>query len=53
MLTTYEALFCHALDRTIPALSDIDVTFREKGVEAAERQLADYRRILGKEDARG
>ena len=42
MLTTYEALFCHALDRAIPALSDIDVTFREKGVEAAEKQLADY-----------
>ncbi len=42
MLTTYEALFCEALDRTVPALSNIDVTFREKGVEAAEKQLADY-----------
>ena len=42
MLTTYEKLFCDALDRSIPALSDIDVTFREKGIEAAENQLADY-----------
>ena len=42
MLTTYEKLFCDALDRSIPALADIDVTFRKKGVEAAERQLADY-----------
>ena len=51
MLTTYEALFCHALDRAIPALSDIDVTFRDKGVEAAEKQLADYiRATLRTED---
>ena len=51
MLTTYEKLFCDALDRSIPALSDIDVTFRERGVEAAERQLADYiRATLRTED---
>ena len=42
MLTTNEKLFCEALDTSIPALGDIDVTFRTKGVEAAERQLADY-----------
>lgn len=42
MLTTYETLFCDALDPSIPALSDIDLTFRERGVEAAEKQLADY-----------
>lgn len=42
MLTTYEKLFCESLDTTIPALADIDVTFREKGLEAAEGQLADY-----------
>ena len=42
MLTTYEKLFCEALDTSIPALADIDVTFREKGLEAAEKQLADY-----------
>ena len=42
MLTTYEKLFCDALDSSVPALADIDVTFREKGIEAAERQLADY-----------
>ncbi len=42
MLTTYEKLFCEALDTSIPALADIDVTFRERGVEAAEKQLADY-----------
>ncbi|MBP3572825.1 MAG: alginate lyase family protein [Clostridia bacterium] len=42
MLTTYEKLFCEALDTSIPALADIDVTFREKGLEAAEGQLADY-----------
>ena len=51
MLTTYEKLFCDALDRSIPALADIDVTFREKGVEAAEKQLADYiRATLRTED---
>ncbi len=42
MLTTCEKLFCEALDRRIPELADIDVTFRERGVEAAEKQLADY-----------
>ena len=51
MLTTCEKLFCDALDRSIPALSDIDVTFREKGIEAAEKQLADYiRTTLRTED---
>ena len=42
MLTTNETLFGEALDRSVPALADIDVTFREKGLEAAEKQLADY-----------
>ena len=50
MLTTYEKLFCDALDRSIPALSDIDVTFREKGIEAAEKQLADYIRATLRTD---
>ena len=46
MLTTYEKLFCEALDHSIPALADIDVTFRERGVNAAEKQLADYIRAF-------
>ncbi len=50
MLTTYEALFCEALDRSVPALSDIHVTFRERGVEAAEGQLADYIRASLREE---
>ncbi len=45
MLTTYEKLFCEALDTSIPALADIDVTFRSEGVAAAEKQLADYLRV--------
>ena len=51
MLTTNERLFCEALDTSIPALAGIDVTFREKGIEAAEKQLADYvRATLRTED---
>ena len=47
MLTTYEKLFCQMLDTSIPALAGIDTTWREQGVAAAERQLADYiRRAL-------
>ena len=42
MLTTYEKLFCQMLDTSIPALAGIDTTWREQGVAAAERQLADY-----------
>ena len=51
MLTTYEKLFCESLDTSIPALADIDRTFRERGVEAAEKQLADYVRSSLRTDA--
>ncbi len=51
MLTTYEKLFCEALDLSVPALAGIDVTFREEGLEAAEKRLADYvRATLRAED---
>ena len=36
MFTTDEKLFCEKLDRSIPALADIDVTYKEKGLAAAE-----------------
>ena len=42
MLTTDESLFCEKLDRTVPQLADIDITYKEKGLVAAEKQLADY-----------
>jgi hypothetical protein len=42
MFITDEKFFCEKLDRTIPALSDIDVTYREKGLPAAEQQFADF-----------
>ena len=42
MLITDEKFYCEELDKSIPALSDIDVTFKEKGALAAEKQLADY-----------
>ncbi len=42
MFTTDEILFCEKLDRSIPRLADIDVTYKEKGLAAAEKQLADY-----------
>ena len=42
MMTTNQQLFCELLDRSILELSDIDVTFRDRGIEAAEKQLADY-----------
>ena len=51
MLTTNEVLFCQALDTTIPELSDIDMTYHQKGLAAAERQLADYiRKTLRPDD---
>ena len=42
MLITDEKFFCEKLDRTIPALSDIDVTYKEKGLDTAEKQFADF-----------
>lgn len=42
MLITDRVFFCEKLDKNIPELSDIDVTYREKGLEAAEKQLADF-----------
>lgn len=42
MLTSDQVLFCEKLDRTIPQLAGIDVTYKEKGLLAAEKQLADY-----------
>lgn len=42
MFITDEKFFCEKLDRTIPALADIDKTYIEKGLEAAEKQFADF-----------
>ncbi len=42
MLITDEKFFCETLDTTIPELSNISETFKTKGLEAAEKQLADY-----------
>ena len=42
MFLTDERLFCEELDTSIPALKDIAETFKNKGTEAAEKQLADY-----------
>ncbi len=39
--TTDEELFCTLLDAGYKGLEGIDVTFKEKGLQAAERQLAD------------
>ena len=42
MFTTDEKLFCEKLNTSLPGLEGIDVTFKEKGLAAAEKQLADY-----------
>ena len=42
MLITDERFFCEELDPTVKGLEGIDVTFREKGLCAAEKQLADF-----------
>ena len=42
MFITDERFFCEALDTVnYPALSGIGDTFKEKGLEAAEKQLCD------------
>ena len=40
-ITTDEKLFCEMLDTSYPGLAGIDVTYTEKGLAAAEKQLAD------------
>ncbi len=42
MLITDEKFFCETLDSSIPALSDIADTYKNKGLAAAEKQLANY-----------
>ncbi len=47
MLLTEEKFFCETLDTSIPELSSIAEVYREKGIEAAEKLLADYvRKVL-------
>ncbi len=50
MLITDEKFFCETLDTTIPELSTIAETFKTKGLEAAEKQLADYVRAAADPD---
>ena len=45
MLITDERFYLEELDGGIAGLADIGVTYREKGVAAAEKQLADYVRF--------
>ena len=42
MLITDERFFCEELDRSISGLENIDETFREKGLCAAEKQFCDF-----------
>ena len=42
MLITDEKFFCEELDTSVKGLEGIDVTFREKGLAAAEKQLAQF-----------
>lgn len=42
MLITDERFFCEEIDKTIPELANIADTYRNKGLEAAEKQLCDY-----------
>lgn len=43
MLITDERFFCHALDENSdPALKGISDTYKEKGLDAAEKQLCDF-----------
>ena len=42
MFISDEKFFCEKLDRSIPQLSDIHISYREKGLAAAEKQFADF-----------
>ena len=42
MYISDERFFCEELDLSIEGLKGIDLTFKEKGTEAAEKQLADF-----------
>lgn len=46
MLITDEKFFCEELDTSVNGLKEIDKVFREKGLEAAEKQLADHIRSI-------
>lgn len=46
MYISDERFFCEELDTSIPALKDIDKTFKEQGLSAAEKQLSDYLRTV-------
>ncbi|MBQ9116587.1 MAG: alginate lyase family protein [Clostridia bacterium] len=42
MYVTDERFFCEELDRSVPGLEGIDLVFRNQGIEAAEKQFADF-----------
>ncbi len=46
MITTDESFFCESLNKSIPELSDIDKTYKKKGLAFAEKQFADYVRTV-------
>ena len=51
MLISDEKFFCEELDTSVKGLEGIDVTFRENGLAAAEKQLADHiRKFLRPDD---
>lgn len=50
MLITDSKFFCEELNTEIPALRDIADTFRQEGLQAAEKQLADYVRAAARPD---
>ena len=50
MLISDEKFFCQELDRSYAQLKNIDVTFKEQGVAAAEAQLADFVRSFMRPD---
>ncbi len=46
MFISDEKFFCEKLNTKIPELADIQKTFKEKGLDAAEKQLSDYIRSV-------
>ena len=42
MYITNDRFFCEELSSEYPELKHIGTTYREKGLEAAEKQLADF-----------
>ena len=50
MLITDKRFFCEELDTSVKGLEGIDKTFEEKGLEAAEKQFADFVRANMRSD---